>query len=415
MPVRIMPEAPEAPFAYDPYSREAMRDPQPFYRRLRAEHPAYFLPEYDAWAISRFADVWDAFLDAGHFTEAEGQIIPREQMLIHNKGVAPAASATPLAPFPLLDPPLHRHVRQLMALPMLKGSVQKLKPMIEQLAGDRLDTLLSRDAFDLNVDYASRISAAVICHLTGLPLEQAAEVSRLVHLSNAREPGQPGVTAAGQQALGTIVGMLMGVAAGRRAGHGDPVPLIDAFLNRGVEGRVPDDLEIAQTLVSIVIGGIETVPKILAAGIRELGHHPDQLEAVLGNLDAHVPLAVEEMLRFHAPAQWFARTVRKERTLAGVPLKIGQRAILLVASANRDPDEFEEPDRFIWNRQARRMISFGIGPHFCIGIHVARLELQVMVRALLERMPRFATDDAAGHWIESEFQIGWGSLPVRRA
>lgn len=404
-----------ASFTYDLFSREAMRDPRPFYAWLRDRHPAYFMAQYDAWAISRFADVWDGFLDADHFTEAEGQIISREQMLVHNQGVAPAASTSPPAPFPLLDPPLHTQLRQLMAVPMLKGSVLKLEPMIEQLAASRLDALLASDEFDLNADYASQIAAGVVCHFVGLPQEQAKELSRLVHLSTARDPGQPGFTAAGQEALGAIIGMLMAVVAERRAGHGRPVPMIDVFLKRGIDGQVPDDLVIAQMLVSIVVGGIETVPKILAAGIRELSRHPDQLNAVLGDLEAHVPLAVEEMLRLHAPAQWFARTVRKERTLAGAPLKVGQRVVLLVASANLDPREFNEPDRFIWNRKARRMISFGIGPHFCIGIHVARLELQVMVRTLLARLPRFIVDEAAGHWIESEFQIGWARLPIRQA
>lgn len=402
-------------FTYDPFSREAMRDPQPLYRRLRADYPAYFMPDYDAWAISRFADVWEGFLDPTHFTEAEGQIVAREQMLVHHAGVAPTIPSPPLPPFPLLDPPLHTRVRQLLAPPLLKGAVQRLRPLIEKLTDRRLDALLGRDAFDLNEDLAGPVSAGVICHLVGLPLEEADHLSQLVRASTARDPGQPGFTAAGQEALGTMVGMLIGAVALRRAGRGSDVPLIDAFLRRGIEGFESSDLEIAQTLVSIVVGGIETVPKILAAGIRELGRHPDQLAAILQDLDGHAPLAVEEMLRLHAPAQWFVRTVLKERTLAGAALKVGQRVILLTASANRDPREFDDPDAFIWNRAARRMISFGIGPHFCIGIHVARLELQTMVHALLRRMPRFIVDEQAGHWIESEFQIGWGRLPVRSA
>jgi len=86
---------------------------------------------------------------------------------------------------------------------------------------------------------------------------------------------------------------------------------------------------------------------------------------------------------------------------------------LLIAAANRDPREFDNPDAFIWNRVAKRMLSFGIGPHFCIGIHLARLEGQIMLREFLAAVPRFEIDEAAGNWAVSEFQIGWTRLGAR--
>ena len=86
---------------------------------------------------------------------------------------------------------------------------------------------------------------------------------------------------------------------------------------------------------------------------------------------------------------------------------------MLLASANRDPREFDNPDEFRWNRNARRLISFGMGAHFCIGIHVARLEGQIMLREFLERVDRWTCLRDRGHWAVSEFQIGWTSLPIK--
>lgn len=402
-------------FDYDPYGQAAMRDPHGFYGALRDRHPAYYMPQYDAWAISRFADVWEGFRDTGSFSECEGQVIGREQMLAHHDGKCPAVPLEPMPPFVMLDPPVHTRLRQMMAPPFLKPAVMRMTATIEELVAQRLDQLLSGGMFDLNADFASFVSGTAVATMLGLEKEKVPAMIALVNRAVAREPGQPGFTEAGMAALGELAGMLLEVIAGRRAGQGAVVPLIDVFFEREVNGRLLSDQEIAQNLISIIVGGAETVPKIVAGGLCELARRPDQLAAVAADPDTNAPLAVEEMLRYNAPAQWFARTVRHERELAGARLKVGQRVMLLVASANRDPREFDHADQFIWNRKARRMISFGVGSHFCIGIHLARLEIQIMVRELLKRLPRFTIDEDAGEWATSEFQIGWTRLPVRLA
>jgi cytochrome P450 len=202
------------------------------------------------------------------------------------------------------------------------------------------------------------------------------------------------------------------IVASRRAGAGEGIAMIDGMLNAELLGRKLTDFEITQNLLSILVGGSETLPKIFAGGLLELWKRSKQLAEVAKD-PANANVAFEEMLRFSAPAQWFGRTVKASRDLAGVTLEPGQRVLLIIAAANRDPREFENPDEFIWNRQARRMLSFGIGPHFCIGIHLARLEGQIMLREFLAAVPKFEIDEAAGNWAVSEFQIGWTRLPVR--
>ena len=188
--------------------------------------------------------------------------------------------------------------------------------------------------------------------------------------------------------------------------------MIDALLHRDTIGRPLSDEEIATDLNGILVGGTETLPKIVAGCLLELARRPDQLALVRAGMPASIVPAFEEALRYCAPAQWFGRTVKKPVTLGGVDLQPGQRAILIIASANRDHREFDNPDEFRWNRKARRLLSFGVGPHFCIGIHLARLEGQVMLREFLSTVKRYTVHPERGHWPISQFQIGWTSLPV---
>ncbi|RVT91075.1 cytochrome P450 [Sphingomonas crocodyli] len=402
-----------AEFRYDPFSIEAMTDPTVFYPTLRDHYPAYYLPQYDAWAISRFADVWDGFLDSENFTEAEGQIFDQRRLLIHNDGVVPQPVIEPTVDiFNHIDGALHTRFRQTLAPPFLKGNVAKLAPQIEKLTRDRIVELRDRGRFDINADFASHVAAGSMCLILGIPLDRVPDIIRLVNLGVAREPGKPGFTKKGGEAIGQLHAMLVEIIARRRAGGGEPNRTLDALLSADLVGRPLSDGEIARQMSTLLVGGSETLPKIVSGGLLELSRRPDQLAEIREDVETRAPQAFEEVLRFNAPAQWFGRTVKHDRDLAGVRLRAGQRVILLIAAANRDRREFDRPDEFIWHRKARRLLSFGIGPHFCIGIHVARLEGQIMLREFLHAFPRFTVDPAAGEFAVSEFQMGWTSLPA---
>ena len=399
-------------FTYDPFSLEAMTHPEDLYKILREDHPAYYIPEYDSFAISRYADVWDGFLDAQHFSESEGQIFSRAQLQVHHRGNPPAPRLDPVDIFNNLDPPHHTRLRHAITPPLLKGNVGRMEADIIRLTRARLADLRDTGEFDLNGDFASHVSAGAICLLLGIPISEVPRVIHLVNATMAREPNQAGFTEQGMMAAGALFGIVAEIVAARRAGNGAENRVVDGMLAANVTGRPLTDMEISQNLVALVVGGSETLPKIFAGGLFELSKHPDQLAEVAAD-PANANAAFEEMLRYNAPAQWFGRTVKIARELAGAKLEPGQRVILLIAAANRDRREFENPDAFIWNRKARRMLSFGIGPHFCIGIHLARLEGQILLREFLAAFPKFEIDAQAGSWAVSEFQIGWTRLPVR--
>jgi len=125
-----------------------------------------------------------------------------------------------------------------------------------------------------------------------------------------------------------------------------------------------------------------------------------------------VPKAREEMIRYCAPVQWFARTVRKPLTMHGTTIQPGQRIITLIASANRDELEYSDPDEFIWDRKMDRLLAFGRGQHFCLGVHVARLEIAIMVSEWLKRVSDYRILGEAASRPPSSFQWGWNNIPV---
>jgi cytochrome P450 len=396
-------------FRYDPFSDAAMRDPQPLYRVLRDEHRAYYISDYDTWVFSRFEDVWNGYMDSAHFSEAEGMLFTRDQLLVHHRGAPPQPVLDPVkAMFLFLDPPVHTRHRQATAAPFLKGSIARREAEITALVRERLALLLPRGEFDLNADFASHVAVTMVCRVLGVEPDDPEALAKAVNVTVGVPADGPGVA----EGRALIFGLLLETVKQRRAGRGPDSPVIDALIHRDTIGRALSDEEIAIDLNGILVGGTETLPKIVAGGLLELWKRPDQLAQVRAALPGSIEPAFEEMLRFCAPAQWFGRTVKKPVTLGGVDLEPGQRVILVIASANRDPREFDRPEAFLWNRKVRRLLSFGVGPHFCIGIHLARLEGQVMLREFLRAVKSYTVHPERGNWPVSQFQIGWTSLPV---
>src|SRR5262249_13172948 len=156
---------------------------------------------------------------------------------------------------------------------------------------------------------------------------------------------------------------------------------------RASDGPLSDD-EIVDQLVTLFIGGTETLPKVVAGGTYELWRQPDARAEVATDPAAATP-AFEEMLRHQLPLPFVGRTLLVDATIGGEPMRAGQRVVLLLISANRDGTEFENPDRFDVTRRMERHLGLGHGSHVCIGAHVARLEGVVLTRELLARFPRY--------------------------
>jgi cytochrome P450 len=399
-------------FSYDPFDPAVMTDPLPYYRVLRDDHPAYYIDKWDTYALSRFADIWGVLeINDGTFVASEGTLPAATVLAAHNDGPVPDP---PLHPMPFhanFDTPIYENVRRCTSSQFRPKSVAALTDRIRTLANERLDELLPRGTFDLTQDYGGIVAASVVCELVGLPVDLAPEVLATVNAGSLAQPGS-GVEVA--NARPGYLEYLTPVVQRRRAGAADgELPIVDGLLGyRLPDGSVFTDMEAAVQMLGVFIGGTETVPKIVAHGLWELGRRPDQMVAVRADLDVNVPVAREEMIRYCAPAQWFARTVRKPFTIHGTEIKPGQRIITLLGSANRDEREYTDPDEFIWNRPIERLLAFGRGQHFCLGVHLARLEIATMVTEWLKRVPDWRIVSEAASRPPSSFQWGWNNIPV---
>jgi cytochrome P450 len=399
-------------FSYDPFAIPVMTDPLPFYDVLRREHPVFFLPKYNGYFFSRFKDIVELLSYSDNtFMESEGSL-PTPAALQKINHAAPALP--PDDPFPLaqrLGMPVYGEVRHAHVNPLLPRSAAALSSWVTDLANARLDELISKKQFNLTREYGGIISATVMMRLMGMPVEMAEQSLDIINSGTRTDPELGGFDSA-SVARQAIQSYLPYVKARFDAGADGSVPMVDGMIRYRYKGRPLTPGEVAQQLVCAFIGGIETVPKIVAHGLMELAARPDQLATVRADLDAHTPKAVEEMIRFCAPAQWFMRTVHKQVTVAGTALMPGQRAFYLVASALRDEREFDNPTEFRWNRPIVRTLAFGHGAHFCIGVHLARMEIKAMVQAFLRRVQKFSFDTGSAERPLSSFQWGWNKLPV---
>ncbi|MGV0792704.1 cytochrome P450 [Mycolicibacterium sp. XJ1819] len=397
-------------FSYDPFDPAVMADPPSYYRILRENYPVYYIEKWDTYALSRFDDIWRVLeTDDGTLVASEGTLPAAAVLARRNDGPVPDP---PLHPMPFhanFDSPIYQSVRRCTSAPLRPKPVTAMADRIRALANERLDDLLPRGSFDLTQDYGGIVAASMVCELLGIPTELASEVLGTVNAGSLAQPGS-GVEVANARP-GYLEYLVPIVQDARAQGTDNPI-VTNLIAYRLPDGSEFDDVEAATQLLGIFIGGTETVPKIVAHGLWELGRRPAQLAAVRADLDANVAVAREEMIRFCAPAQWFARTVRKPLTIHDTTIHPGQRIITLLASANRDEREYPDPDEFIWNRPIERLLAFGRGQHFCLGVHLARLEIAVMVTEWLRRVPEYRIVGEQASRPPSSFQWGYNSLPV---
>ena len=399
-------------FSYDPFDPMVMADPRPYYRALRDDYPVYYIDKWDTFAFSRFADIWHVLeSNDGTFVASEGTLPAATVLAEHNDG--PVADP-PLHPMPFhanFDTPIYDDVRRCTSAPFRPRAVAKLEGRIRGLANERLDELLPRGTFDLTQEYGGIVAASVVCELLGLPVALAPDVLATVNAGSLAQPGS-GVEVA--NARPGYLEYLVPIVRRRRAEAADgALPIVDSLIGyRQPDGSELSDTEAAVQMLGVFIGGTETVPKIVAHGLWELSSRPEQMAAVRADLDATVPVVRDEMIRYCAPAQWFARTVRKPYPIHGTTINPGQRIITLLASANRDEREYPDPDEFIWDRPIARSLAFGRGQHFCLGFHLARLEIAVLVQEWLKRVPGYHVNAEAASRPPSSFQWGWNNIPV---
>ena len=387
---------------YDPFSAEVMRDPYPVYKRLRDEAPVYYLEEYDAWALSRFEDVWAASMDNKHFSTAQGTT--SAHLLTKVQPVTPMLNN--------MDPPEHTQLRTAVRKHFSPQALRGLEPTIRELATGCLDRALERGECDVMGDFASQISVKVACIVTGIPLEDGDLLNSLVWRFFGRQPGMTGMTPDGLRAMEELFAYFTELSRSRRRRGSDADDIVNLLNQIEIGGRKLDEPSIASHLSMFIIGGSETFPKVFANDILLLARHPDQ-RAQCARDPALIPNAFLEGLRYLMPTQFLCRVVTKELQIRGEMLRPGQPVLFLYPSANRDEREFANPDVFDVHRSIPRLLSFGQGTHACIGIHVAKMEGKVCLEETLRRIPDYELQLDRSERLVTDFVQGFAKLPIR--
>lgn len=399
-------------FQYDPFSPAALEDPHQFYPELRERHPVYRLEAYSAWALSRFADCWRVLQDHDGFSIVEGPVFSPATLGGAYDPKTPTAS--PERSFSTWDAPWHTRIRRAMTTHFSPTAIAAREDDMRRHAQALLCDLLSKGRFDVVRDFAGPFSLRWICDVIGVAVEDLDAAFRLVQRTTVRDPGRAGFTESGIAAQAELTALIQESVAPRRARGGDQKEsTLAALLAFELDGQPLGDLAVATQLMTLVSGGAETLPKILAGGLLELESNPSQRAAVAADPSLAVK-AFEEMMRHQGVLQHVGRTALEDVEIGEVRIPRGDRVLLLLQSANRDEREFDEPDAFDLHRAAQRNLALGIGRHHCIGSHLARLEGRVLIETLLSRIPEYRVDRSSLVRAASEFQVGYTSMTIHQ-
>ncbi len=393
-----------SPVVFSPYDYQFHEDPYPVYARLRAEAPLYRNEELDFWALSRHADVSAAFRDSGRFSSANG-------VSLDPSAWGPYAHKT--MSFLALDPPRHTRMRARVSKGFTLRRVRDLEDNIRHLTRRHLEAGLRLDKFDFVADFAGLLPMDIISELIGVPGPDRAELRRLADTVVHREDGLLDVPQAGMDAALTLVGYYADMIVQRRRQPAAdwPADLTSALLAAEIDGDRLTDEEIIGFLFLMVVAGNETTTKLLANALYWGWRNPAQLAKPMSD-PARIASWVEETLRYDASSQVIARTVAEDFTIHGQTVPAGSRLLLLIGSANRDPDAFGDPDSYDLDRDTSALISFGAGRHYCLGANLARLEAQVALAEFTRLVARYEIDEDRAQRVHSVSVRGFASLPM---
>jgi cytochrome P450 len=392
--------------SFSPYDYEIQEDPYPAYTRLRDEAPLYRNDGLDFWALSRHADVAAAFRDSDRFSNANG-------VSLDPSAWGPRASRT--MSFLAMDPPKHDRMRALVSRGFTPRRVQDLEARIRELARKHLDACLSQDTFDFVAEFAGKLPMDVVSEMLGVPEPDRKQLRHHADTLLHREDGVMAVPRAASEAAFSLIVYFIEMVEARRArpaSRADAPDLTSALLEAESDGDRLTDEEIVGFLFLMIVAGNETTTKLLASALYWAWRNPEQLAKPMSD-PAFIGPWVEETIRYDSPSQMLARTVTKDFSSHGQTVRAGDRLVLMVGAANRDPAVFPEPDRYDLERDTSSLISFGSGRHYCLGANLARLEARVALGEFTRRVARFEIDESRAERVHSPNVRGFATLPVQ--
>ncbi len=382
---------------YDPFDYQIHEDPYPVYAWMREHAPLYRNEHRDFWALSRHADVVGALRNPRLFSNCNGISLESELWGPH---------AVKTSFFLAMDPPEHGSYRHLAAAAFTPRRVAALEPRIRELARERLEPLRYQARFDFAADYAAGLPNDVVCEMLGVPTVDWDQIRADTDQLNQRQDGSEGRGTSAVGAALRLADYFVGLVADLRRHPGED--LTSAMIQTEVNGVRHTDTQIVAFLFLVISAGNESTGKTIGNAWYHGWRHP---EAQQLGLNGRAGDWAAETLRYDSASQMTARTVMEDTIIHGTELKAGARVAILPASGNRDERVFADPDRYDLDRDTSKLISFGHGPHHCLGAALARLEMRIALEEIGALVSEYEIDMANARRVHSPHQRGFASLP----
>ena len=389
---------------WDPISIAATADPYPMYARLRERDPVHRSRLTRGPILSRYEDVMLVLKDR-RFSSDESKLPNFAKMAEKMVKQGVIEEGEPRVPMMLrTDPPDHTRLRTLVNKAFTPRAIRALMPRIDEIVAEHVERLAPSGEMDLIADFASSIPVIVIAEMLGVPAEDRArfrhwseEIVRTLGISSVED------ARASARAGRELRAYFESIAEERRQNPKDD--LLSALLQAEEEGDRLSWDEVVGTLILLLLAGNETTTNLIGNGMLALLRNPEQLEALRADPEL-TDSAVEELLRYDGPVQATSRITLEDVEIRGTKIPALTELIALIGSANRDPDQFSDPDVLDVHRSDNRHLAFGFGIHFCLGSNLARYEARTAIRALVDHFPgmKLATD-----------HVEWRRNPILRA
>jgi len=388
---------------------EVLANPYPLYHRLRDEDPVHWDPFLHAWVVTRYADV----IHVLHHFSANRTPTPEQLSAMGLSALNPIAQVM-VRQMLFLDPPNHTRLRALASAAFTVRRVERLRSHIQEIMDGLLDAVISKGSMDLIADFASPAPAIVTAELLGVPVadheqlkDWSADFAEMLGNFQHNPDRFPKILRSVEEMSSYFRSAMQEQRLHPQDG------LVSAMMAADVDGAKLTDEEIIANLIVTMVGGQETTTNLIGNGILTLLRNPEAMKR-LRNDSSLVPSALEELLRYESPSQHTARLAPDDVELGGKQIRKRQAVIAVMGAANRDPERFPDPDRLDIERPDNRHVAFGWAAHFCFGAHLARLEGQIAVSTLLQRLPDLELDtNVPPVWRHNLGLRGLTALPVR--
>lgn len=386
---------------------EVLANPYPLYRRLRTEAPVYWDPYLHAWVVTRYADVVTVL----HHFSANRTPTPEQFAALGLPELGPVSQMM-VKQMLFMDAPDHTRLRSLSSYAFTPARVEVLRSHIRSIVKSLLDQVQAKGQMDLIADLAAPLPAIVTAEMLGVPVSDSDKLkSWSADFAEVLGNFQHNPDRA-SRTLKCVEEMREYFAEAMERLRAEPREgLIYSLMTAEIDGdRLTDEEIIANSIVTMV-GGQETTTNLIGNGVLALLRNPEQFARLKNNLDL-IPSAIEELLRYESPSQHTARIAPQDTEMGGQKIKKGQAVIAVMGAGNRDPERFPDPDRLDLSRTDNRHLAFGWASHFCFGAPLARIEGQLALEAIVQRLPDLKLEPGPLLWRDNLGLRGLVALPV---